>query len=74
MFDPYTIKWIIVVWALSGFLFWLDTIRYNGLPVRWKSIPRFDGWDVVLFIYLPLAIVIGPICWLVLVVTKLREE
>lgn len=64
----------VVVWVSCGFVFWLDTLRYNGLPTAWKSKPRNEGWDTILYWYLPLSLLLGPICWIVLVAYKVLEE
>lgn len=65
---------LVGIWATCGFLFWCDGFRHNGFPIAWKSKPRYEGWDTVLCIYLPFSLVLGPICWIVLLVYKLIEE
>ena len=64
----------IAIWNTCGLLFWLDGFRYNGFPTAWRSQPRYEGWDTVLCWYLPLALLLGPICWIVLLAYKVLEE
>lgn len=57
-----TIQWVAAVWALAGFGFWCDCLRYNGPPDRWTSQDsRYTSWAQLLFFYLPLCIVAGPL-------------
>ena len=68
------IEFIVFPWLFFGLAFWVDTIRYNGVPTQWKSKPRCNGWGEVIFFWLPFSLVLGPIAWLLLLIFKLKEE
>ena len=66
--------WYFLIWAAWGLAFWIDSIRWNGIPTTWKSQPRQDGWDIILGIYLPLTIVLGPCCWVLFLVFREKVD
>ena len=55
----------ITIWLFSGLAFWIKGLAVNGLPSRFYSQPRQDGWGTVCFVYLPVSIALGPVLWAV---------
>lgn len=66
---------VCVWWAICGLAFWLDTLRFNGLPQRWrnKNPSRELDWSETIFFYLPVSLVGGPLWWVAMVFYRIYQ-
>ncbi len=66
--------WLIGTWVISGLAFWLDTLRFNGLPTQWRTKGREDGWSTICVFWLPAAVLGGPLWWVLLLVDRYKNN
>jgi hypothetical protein len=51
----------LAAWVAVGIGHWAYAVNYVGAPHRWKSQGRDEGWDVLILVYLPLSVILGPL-------------
>lgn len=66
---------VISTWFLCGVAFWIEAMRYDGVPTKWRSYSdRYPGWAYWLFTTLPICLIGGPLWWIAKVIYNLPRR
>lgn len=64
----------LTTWACSGVLFWIALLN-SITPTGWSPpSSRETGWATLLFFYLPLCLLGGPLWWALFAICRLSKD